>query len=149
MHKKITFKHAIIDELEQIHKLEKEAFNLFDRLNESALSELFSDYPEGFFFILYDQEIVGHIILIKEEYSVYLESLAVDSYYACKGIGTIAVKCILKHARELCAHEINLHVRLDNAAAIRLYEKEGFTKQGVVDSFYNDGHNAYYYSRAI
>jgi UDP-4-amino-4,6-dideoxy-N-acetyl-beta-L-altrosamine N-acetyltransferase len=49
-----------------------------------------------------------------------------------KGIGTFAVKALISHAfNNLNLRRIELGVLTTNAAAIRLYEKTGFVREGV------------------
>lgn len=50
-----------------------------------------------------------------------------------KGIATEATRLLVRHGHEaLRLHRIYLHVYEDNAAAIRVYEKVGFAREGVL-----------------
>ena len=50
-----------------------------------------------------------------------------------KGHGTEAVQLLLNHAfRDLNLHRVYLHVFAGNEAALRVYEKVGFVKEGVL-----------------
>ncbi|MGH9905645.1 MAG: GNAT family N-acetyltransferase, partial [Pyrinomonadaceae bacterium] len=50
-----------------------------------------------------------------------------------KGYGTEAVKLLLVHAyRDLNLHRVQVHVFSENVPAIRLYEKVGFKREGVL-----------------
>jgi len=58
-----------------------------------------------------------------------------------RGVGTEATRQMLKHAFEdLNLHRVYLGVLAHNAAAIRVYEKTGFTREGVArDAAYKRG----------
>lgn len=58
-----------------------------------------------------------------------------------KGYGTDAVRAALRYAfHDLGLHKISLEVLRENARAIRVYEKVGFAKEGVMrDEVHKDG----------
>jgi ribosomal-protein-alanine N-acetyltransferase len=56
-----------------------------------------------------------------------------------RGIGTKLVHALVQGARERGAHELFLEVRVDNDAARRLYEREGFTVLGRRRGYYDNG----------
>ncbi|MEC0232688.1 GNAT family N-acetyltransferase [Paenibacillus alba] len=64
-----------------------------------------------------------------------------DQDYHNKGIGTLATQLILNHAFvHLNLHRIHLTVLDYNFPAIRLYEKVGFQKEGVLrEAIFKDG----------
>lgn len=66
-------------------------------------------------------------VYLKAEYYITIGETA----YKHKGIGLKATKAILNYAfKELGLHKVYLTVDAENAAAIRLYEKAGFTREG-------------------
>jgi ribosomal-protein-alanine N-acetyltransferase len=56
-----------------------------------------------------------------------------------RGIGTKLVHALVQGARDRGAHELFLEVRVDNDAARRLYEREGFTVLGRRRGYYDNG----------
>ena len=62
-----------------------------------------------------------------------------ETSFKNKGIATKATQAIIEYGfKELGLHKIYLTVDADNEAAIRLYEKTGFIREGVfVDDMYN------------
>lgn len=53
-----------------------------------------------------------------------------------KGLGSILMKCLIEHAKNVGIEIISLEVRSDNERAIHLYEKFGFKKIGVFPGFF-------------
>jgi RimJ/RimL family protein N-acetyltransferase len=59
--------------------------------------------------------------------------IAVRKQYWGKGIGNLLMEALIEWARNTkTVRKINLLTRTDNAAAISLYEKYGFTKEGIL-----------------
>jgi len=56
-----------------------------------------------------------------------------------QGIGRRLVADLLDHARERGAKQVFLEVRVDNAAALTLYESAGFDRLGVRRGYYGGG----------
>jgi aminoglycoside 6'-N-acetyltransferase len=113
--------------------------------------------PEGFpltdeprstkFSVLLDGEIVG-LIQYWEESEPDFRHAGIDLYLDPPrhggGIGTDAVETIARHLIEdLHHHRITIDPALDNAAAIRCYEKAGFQPVGVMRSSWRDPEGAW------
>lgn len=115
---------------------------------ESAWYEriLMSNIPTTVFGIelLETQELIG-ISILKDinlinrnaEFAIYIGNHQMRG----KGIAQEATQQVLKFAfHRLGLHRIWLRVRIDNEQAIRLYEKAGFTKEGVLaQSLFKNG----------
>ena len=56
-----------------------------------------------------------------------------------QGIARLLVADLLDHARERGAQQVFLEVRVDNAAALALYEAAGFEQIGVRRGYYESG----------
>lgn len=64
--------------------------------------------------------------------SAHLHIMIGGAEHRGKGIGTFAVRALISHAfNNLNLRRIELGVLTNNAAAIRLYEKTGFVREGV------------------
>lgn len=61
-----------------------------------------------------------------EQTAVYLERLAVNVHEMKNGIGTAAISCAVKAAKQCGADTLRLFVVEDNQPAVRLYRKTGF-----------------------
>lgn len=60
--------------------------------------------------------------------------------YQGKGLGTLLMEMLVKHARENNKRTVELEVRRDNPVAIHIYEKIGFVQEGIKkEAFFVDG----------
>jgi len=87
-------------------------------------SELDFNENEEYYQIIYDNIIVGLVGIKIFEYSIYLYRFYIDEKYRNKGIGTNALKEIIKLAKKE-NKDLSLDV-FGNNAAKKLYEKLGF-----------------------
>ena len=81
-----------------------------------------------------------------EEPACYdLQQFMIDSRWQGKGYGTKALQMILSTLEEERKYEcVEVCVKKDNAAALRVYEKVGFTDTGYVDEDAPDSLNLMY-----
>jgi ribosomal-protein-alanine N-acetyltransferase len=69
-------------------------------------------------------------------HEAYIQTIAVAPHVQRRGIGEQLLVTMLDEAdRRSCAH-VDLEVRADNDAAMRLYERHGFTKVAVRRGYY-------------
>lgn len=64
---------------------------------------------------------------------LYIDSVAVDSEFGGRGIGTKLIQRVVAHARETNIPAVTLNVDQDNPAAARLYERLGFRKHKEIE----------------
>lgn len=69
-------------------------------------------------------------------------TLDVDDGYRRRGIGMILMDALLDGLRREGCTSCFLEVKTDNAKAIALYEKMGFTRSRLVPDYYSDGVHA-------
>jgi len=75
----------------------------------------------------------------------HIMNIAVDPSFRGRGAGKKLLSAILKSAKKLGLGEITLEAAADNTAAIALYEKAGFKREGVRPRYYHDKKDAYIY----
>ncbi len=75
----------------------------------------------------------------REQGMAWIATLGVLPEYRRRGI---ARQLLLECEKRLQAARLRLCVRLDNTAAIRLYEQEGYARVGIWTKYYNDGGEA-------
>lgn len=137
------------DDFDSVLDLERESFTAEDRLDRESLEEFYRGFREGIFKIISGGNFTGYFLLLVNDGDGYIESIAIGKRYRNQGYGLLALKYILNKFDDMGIKKISLHVRTDNRAAIELYEKEGFFRDGVAEGFYTDGKPAYVYTRTL
>jgi ribosomal protein S18 acetylase RimI-like enzyme len=67
---------------------------------------------------------------------LHVEGIAVDRAARRQGVARVLVREAASEARRLRLRAITLHVGVDNAAAVALYEGEGFSLRRLLAGFY-------------
>ena len=96
-----------------------------------------------------DGAVVGFCIAEVEGEVVYLVTIDVDPEWRRGGLAQSMVGWIAARAWDKGARRVDLHVFVENEAAIRFYERLGFGLVGTVPGFYGHGSDALYYSRRM
>lgn len=78
-----------------------------------------------------------------------LYSLASRPEARGKGVGSALVAAVERLARRRGCRELRLEVRVDNDAAIRLYERLGYRRGERLRGFYEDGSDGWRYARVL
>jgi ribosomal protein S18 acetylase RimI-like enzyme len=75
----------------------------------------------------------------KKGWTSYIATLAVDPSYRRRGLGTFLLKAIGAICELRCPllREMTLHVDSANTAAIHMYEKQGFSRRGLLQKHYH------------
>jgi ribosomal protein S18 acetylase RimI-like enzyme len=78
-----------------------------------------------------------------------LYSIAVAPRARGLGIGEALLTAAERAARTRSSTSLRLEARIDNAAARRLYERRGYRHFAVRKTYYEDGHDAARYEKAL
>lgn len=78
-----------------------------------------------------------------------LYSIAVAESARGRGLGERLLQAAEAASRRHGARCMRLEVRQDNAAAMRLYERQGYRRFGAYPGFYEDGADAWRYEKAL
>jgi ribosomal-protein-alanine N-acetyltransferase len=84
-----------------------------------------------------------------EERTGHIMNLAVDPAYRGRGLGEALLQRGLAYLNALDAEFAELEVRVDNGAAIALYEKHGFRIKERLPGYYGLGQDGYRMVRAL
>ena len=112
-------------------------------LREDALFLVASDeFPEDYAPEAVDEEnffwpeIYGYVGLLMVPYEADVLNITVSGKVRNRGIGTRLMREILERAKKYGVTDIHLEVRESNEAAIHLYEKLGFLRDGIRKNYY-------------
>lgn len=79
----------------------------------------------------------------------YLQTIEVDSDYRGRGVAREILRCIEGSAAGAGAMTMWLHVDEANQAAIRLYQSNGYLRQGRKMGYYGGGRAALVYAKDL
>lgn len=120
---------------------EMNIYLLYDPMTAEEFKDIFADLLDRGIVYIYEKDGVaaGMFKLIPLTYRTahvaYLGGLAIDPLQSGQGLGFLMLKEILELAKETDFSRIELSVAVENTKAIRLYEKAGFTKEGVLRNY--------------
>jgi len=84
-------------------------------------------------------EILGDGGLLTIAETAQIVTVGVLPHARRQGVGRILVRALIDEARRRRADEVLLEVRVDNDAAQKLYESEGFSAIGTRKGYYDHG----------
>jgi ribosomal protein S18 acetylase RimI-like enzyme len=115
--------------------------------NPNSATWVAEDGPEPKF------ELIGFSIVEwpagQSESIAYIQTLEVLPAFRGRGIGAELLARAEESARAAGALSIELHVDMENAAAIRLYESHGYTRQGREEHYYARHRAALIYAKSL
>lgn len=118
-----------------LHATELQSFTGVQLSSEAVLRTHFNE-DDVFVTRDYAGSIVGHCIVEPRTLSPYVFSLAIRPEFRGKGWGSGLLTQIAAHYRSLKKVNIDLHVQVDNVAAIVLYLKHGYRVKSLVRDYY-------------
>lgn len=131
----ISVRDAAREDIERIAEIEKQCFST--PWSEQAFSSQI-DVESVFACLAVDGEIAGYAIIdtqILPESELF--NIAVAPEYRGKGFSKLLMEYVLDKAKAKGAETVLLEVRVSNNAAIGLYEKYGFVKNGTRKGYYS------------
>ena len=129
----------IPQDFEVIVAIENQCFPEGKRHPDWQLRNLFEVSDAIFFIAEHNTTIVGFIAAhMKNAPEGYIDTLNVAPLYSRKGVATQLLSAVESVLSGRHCKQIKLHVAVDNDAAIRLYEKSGYSKVGEEQDYYED-----------
>lgn len=116
-------------------------FLLYENMPAESFRKIFNELVDHHTKFIYerDNKPVGMFKLIplthRTSHIVYLGGLAVDPELAGRGYGYDMLQEIVRYVKEKGFLRIELSVTSINERAIRLYEKVGFVKEGILREY--------------
>ena len=126
---------AIVSCAEAIAEIEAECFSR--PWSRAAVEAEISNRHSVFLVCKVDQKPVGYVnaqLLCPE---CFIGNLAIQKEYRGRGIAAALLRALISEAKARGCAFVSLEVRVSNTAAISLYEKAGFQKQGERKGFYS------------
>lgn len=131
----IKIRKAVRADASEFARIEKECFTR--PWDENAFNESFDNGCSVFFAAEDESNIVGFIGADDIGGEVYISNVAVCEGFRRKKIGSALVSAMTDYCEKSKARFVTLEVRISNAAAIALYEKNGFENLGRRKNFYS------------
>ncbi|HVC15988.1 MAG TPA: N-acetyltransferase [Rhodanobacter sp.] len=147
----VRVRRAEASDLDDLVSLEQRTFDS-DRLSRAQYRRhLDSDSARVLVASADHRHFLGSTVLFFRQGSTVarLYSLATQPAARGKGIGTALVEAAEATARQRRCRTLRLEVRADNAAAIALYERQGFQRIGFLESYYEDGADGWRYEKRL
>ena len=133
MHKMVV-RRMQIEDLAEVCVIEKENFSL-PWSAESFAESLEKDYTV-FLTALVDKEVAGYVGCYCVAGTGEITNVAVKASHRRKGIGGMLLEKLYEEGAAMDTEEFFLEVRESNEAAIALYTRQGFVKEGIRKNFY-------------
>ena len=121
-------------DLPKVCEIEKDNFSL--QWSEKSFLESMERDDTIFLTALVDEEVAGYVGCYCIAGEGEITNVAVKDTYRRMGIGGKLLEELYKEAELLECREFLLEVRESNEAAIGLYTRQGFVKEGIRKNFY-------------
>jgi ribosomal-protein-alanine N-acetyltransferase len=122
-------------DIDAVTALEKELFD--DAWSpEMFWNELAQGDTRTYVVMTEDDEVVGYAGLAAMPDEAYVQTLGVATTHQRQGRGATLLRALLDDAKRRGIERVGLEVRIDNDAAIALYETFGFKKVAVRKRYY-------------
>lgn len=114
---------------------------LYEPMSTSSFLPIFDELMSKKNLYVYEVDGVqtGMCKLVRQQHRnshiVYLGGLAIHPFFGGRGEGLKMMEDIIDHIKQLGFLRIELSVAVTNEKAIRLYEKAGFVKEGILKKF--------------
>ena len=114
---------------------------LYEMMDKASFQPIFNDLLEKNIIYLYNEDgtDVGMFKFIHQQHRnahmAYLGGLAIHPDYAGKGYGLKMMQEIIALGKQMNLVRIELSTATINERAIRLYEKTGFEKEGILRKY--------------
>ncbi len=122
------------EDLAEVCKIEKDNFSL--PWSEKSFLESMERTDTVFLTALADGEVAGYVGCYCIAGAGEITNVAVKDVHRRKGIGGMLLKKLYEEGALLECGEFFLEVRESNEAAIGLYTRQGFVKEGIRKNFY-------------
>ena len=132
----VKIREMEMDDLESVAVLEEELFQVPWSLN--GLFSFFLREDVCFFVAEEEGKLVGYCGIVTVLYEGDIVKVAVSGKYQRRGVGRRLLQGTMEKMREKGVRVFHLEVRESNQAAVGLYEKLGFVRDGTRKNYYEN-----------
>jgi ribosomal-protein-alanine N-acetyltransferase len=136
-----------------LYAVEELCFAPAFRFSRSYMRQLIESPDAATWIALDSEELIGFSIVEWTEEpskpSAYIQTIEVHPSSRGRGIGAELLARSESSARAAGAYSVSLHVDVENAAAIHLYESHGYARQSREEHYYARHRAAYVYEKPI
>lgn len=131
----MVYRRMTVEDLDRVAQMEKEIFSTpWSRVSfQESLEKTYS-----FFFVAEDDEIVGYCGIHNFGGDGEITNVAVDKAWRGKNVAFSMLEFAMEETKAEGIEAFTLEVRATNMPAIKLYEKLGFSQQGIRKNFYDN-----------
>ena len=132
----MILREMLVEDLDQVMKIERELFSP-PWTREGFFTYL--THKDAMFLVVEEKgEILAYcgLLMVLDEGDI--TNVAVRPDRQREGIGHFLMDSLIRLAEEQGVTTIHLEVRVGNDAAIRLYERMGFTRDGIRKQYYTN-----------
>lgn len=132
----MILREMLVEDLDQVMKIERELFSP-PWTREGFFTYL--THKDAMFLVVEEKgEILAYcgLLMVLDEGDI--TNVAVRPDRQREGIGHFLMDSLIRLAQEQGVTTIHLEVRVGNDTAIRLYERMGFTRDGIRKQYYTD-----------
>jgi len=137
---KLTFNPLQIIDIPKIIPIENQSFK--EPWSKDGFKELISNPSFMSVGIFLDQKLVGYVFFYVVMDELHVINVAVDPAFRKKGLGEILLNKVHEHGKKHSVKYAYLEVRETNEAALKLYAKLGYHKQGRRIGYYSNKEDA-------
>jgi ribosomal-protein-alanine acetyltransferase len=142
----IKIEDLSISQLSRLYEIEKQCFEK-EAFTKQQLAYLLTDYSAIGLAAKVDGEVAGFTIakvdFKRNERFGHILTVDVTPVYRRKGVAQKLLHKVEALLRERGIKECRLEVREDNVAALKLYQKTGYKRVGILEKYYGDRHGLY------
>jgi [ribosomal protein S18]-alanine N-acetyltransferase len=121
-----------LKDVSEMMVIEKDVF--FEPWDEQTFNECASNHES--YVMLHKEELIGYLISIVQGDIGYIANFAIKKSWQQKGLGWKFLVYLILKAKKRSLMALYLDVRESNEAAIKLYERVGFSIYQRVEKYY-------------
>jgi ribosomal-protein-alanine N-acetyltransferase len=149
----VEYRLYVLTDFPALYAVEELCFEPPFRFSRSTMRQLIDSPNSAAWIAQEDAELIGFSIVEwqagQREPVAYIQTLEVHPAFRSRGIGAELLMRAEESARAAGAQSIALHVDVENAAAIRLYESRGYAREGREEHYYARHRAAFIYAKTL